>query len=38
MLKKFAKWAFTKIYFWAMGVKGGEDATVVGVYYVQEWE
>jgi hypothetical protein len=23
---------------WAMGAKGGEDATRVGVYYIQEWE
>lgn len=23
---------------WAMNVKGGEDATKVGIYYIQEWE
>jgi len=23
---------------WAMGAKGGEDATRVGVYYIQDWE
>lgn len=29
---------FTFIYNWAMNAKGGEDATKVGVYYIQEWE
>lgn len=27
-----------KVCNWAMNVKGGEDATKVGIYYIQDWE
>ena len=38
MIKKLTFSIARKICNWAMNAKGGEDATKVGVYYIQEWE
>ena len=38
MIKKFLYKVAYKIGNWAMHAKGGEDATKVGVYYIQDWE
>jgi hypothetical protein len=38
MIKRLIYKLLYKICNWAMGVKGGEDAAPIGVYYIQEWE
>ena len=38
MFKKIMFNLLHKFCNWAMYVKGGEDATKVGIYYIQDWE
>jgi hypothetical protein len=38
MIKSLMYRLADKICNWALGAKGGEDATRVGVYYIQDWE
>ena len=38
MIKKLMLKLLHRICNWAMNAKGGEDATKVGIYYIQDWE